>query len=257
MSGEHIYDEDNQYAGSDANRLADMQKMLDDPGIKAILCARGGYGSVRIIDQLYFNTFRKCPKWIIGFSDITVFHAHLHNMGFETMHAIMGINFFKDKDPRMAISTLRKALFNAPLAHTADAHPLNRKGEAKGQIVGGNLSILYSLMGSESQINTDGKILFIEDLDEYLYHIDRMMMNLKRGGLLNKLSGLIVGSMTDMNDNAVAFGKTAQEIISEAVQHFDYPVCFDFPGGHLDDNRALIMGAEAELVVDRKVGLIF
>ncbi|NQY66545.1 MAG: LD-carboxypeptidase [Flavobacteriales bacterium] len=255
--GKHIYDIENQMAGTDEARAEDMQTMLDDPNIRAIMCARGGYGTVRIIDKLYFSSFKKSPKWIIGFSDVTALHTSIHNRGYETIHGAMAINFYKDKDPRMAISTLRKALFNAPLAHTADAHPMNRKGKAKGQVVGGNLSIIYSMMGSESQMRTDGKILFLEDLDEYMYHIDRMIMNLKRSGMLNKISGLVVGGMTDMNDNAIAFGRNVQEIILDAVKNYDYPVCFDFPAGHIDDNRALIMGAEAELIVDDKVELIF
>ncbi len=255
--GKHIYDIENQMAGTDEARAADMQEMLDDPSIKAIMCARGGYGTVRIVDKLYFNTFIKSPKWVIGFSDITVLHLSFHNMGYQTIHALMGINFFKDEDPRMAISTLRKALFNAPLVHTIPAHPLNKKGTAKGMVIGGNLSIIYSMMGSDSQVRTDGNILFLEDLDEYMYHIDRMMMNLKRAKMFDKIAGLVIGGMTDMNDNAVAFGKNAHEIILDAVKNYDFPVCFDFPAGHIDDNRALIMGAPAELVVGDDVTLSF
>lgn len=250
--GTHLFNEDNQYAGTDRERTEDLQSMLDDNSIRAILCARGGYGTVRIIDEIDFSNFRNNPKWIIGYSDVTVLHSHIHTcLGIETMHAAMPLDFIGKETE--ATYSLRKALFGESLDYTVSGHPLNRLGECSAQIVGGNLSILYSLRGTVSDVDTDGKILFIEDLDEYLYHIDRMMMNLKRGGKLKSLKGLVVGGMTDMHDNTIPFGKTAQEIIMDAVKEYDYPICFDFPAGHLKgENRAIILGGEVRLSVSTK-----
>lgn len=257
--GKTIDAEENQFAGSDDLRTADFQTMLDDPNIKAIWCARGGYGTVRIIDKLDFSNFKKSPKWIIGYSDVTVLHSQIHNLGVESVHAQMPLEIEK-KTKETAVS-IQKALFGQGYSITytiQNAQNFNRQGLIKGHIIGGNLSILYSLCGSNSALKTDGKILFIEDLDEYLYHIDRMMMNLKRNGMLENLSGLIVGGMTKMNDNAISFGKTAQEIIFDAVKEYNYPVCFDFPAGHITDNRALILGREVKLEVrENKVVLDF
>jgi muramoyltetrapeptide carboxypeptidase len=258
MEGAYLYESYNQFAGSDEQRLADMQKMLDDDSIRAIVCARGGYGTVRIIDRLDFSRFVQKPKWIVGFSDVTVLHSHIHrHFKIETLHAIMPVNF-KDKcDDNPSLNSLKKALFGKELTYRYPSEPIFRKGTGKGQLVGGNLSILYSLTHTNSDINTNGKILFIEDLDEYLYHIDRMMMNLRRSGKLDGLAGLIVGAMTKMHDNEVPFDKTANEIIAEAVEDSPYPVCYNFPAGHLDDNRALILGRDVELVVAENVLLKF
>ncbi|MGB5941605.1 MAG: LD-carboxypeptidase [Leeuwenhoekiella sp.] len=242
---------EHQMAGTDAQRAEDFQAMLDDPEIKAIWCAKGGYGTVRIIDQLDFSKFLQNPKWIIGYSDVTVMHNHVHNLGIATLHAQMAVGF--EKVSASAKESLKKALFGESLNHTIPTCNLNRLGTAEGILVGGNLSILYSLCGSASALNTAGKILFIEDLDEYLYHIDRMMMNLKRNGMLQNLAGLIVGGMTQMNDNAVPFGKTTEEIILNAVQEYDYPVCFDFPAGHVVDNRTLILGRKAQLQITSEI----
>ncbi|WGK66311.1 LD-carboxypeptidase [Flavobacteriaceae bacterium YJPT1-3] len=239
---------DDQYAGTDAERLADLQAMLDNPEIRAIWCAKGGYGTVRIVDGLDFYKFIKAPKWIVGFSDVTVLHSHLHKIGFKTLHATMPLSL--EDNSAFAKASLKQALFGEALKYTIDGAPLNRAGTGQGQLVGGNISILYSLCGSPSAIDTREKILFLEDLDEYLYHVDRMMLNLKRNGMLNQLKGLIVGGLTKMHDNSVPFGKTAAEIIAEAASGCDYPVCFDFPAGHIDDNRALILGAEVQLTVD-------
>ncbi len=250
---ENLFKSNNQFAGTDEERISDFQQMLDDPTVKAIIAARGGYGSVRIIDKLDFSKFIKNPKWIIGFSDITVFHSHFHtNFGIETLHALMPINFIDDEKSNVSAESLRKALFGEKISYSLNSSKYNRKGVATGVLCGGNLSMLYSLNGSQSEINTEGKILFIEDVDEYLYHIDRMMINLKRSGKLNKLAGLIVGSMNDMNDNKIAFGKTVNEIISDVVAEYNYPVCFDFPAGHLKENYALILGREATLEVGEK-----
>jgi len=256
--GRYLLREDNQFAGNDQERAEDLQWALDDENIKAIICARGGYGTVRIIDKIDLTKFSEKPKWIIGYSDVTVLHSHIHNLlGVETLHATMPINFPTDGMENEALISLKKALNNENIQYTFDCHPLNRKGNAEGILVGGNLSILYSLIGTDSDIDTDGKILFIEDLDEYLYHIDRMMMNLKRSGKLANLAGLVVGGMSDMKDNTVAFGKTAEEIISEAVADYSYPVCFQFPSGHQQDNRTLILGRKAILNVGEAVELQF
>jgi muramoyltetrapeptide carboxypeptidase len=236
-----------QYSGSDSMRRDDLQHMLNDTSIKAIWCAKGGYGTVRIIDALDFYKFIKYPKWIVGYSDVTVLHSHLNTMGFETLHGAMAKGI--ENTTAFAKKSLQDALFGKSLKYHLNTHPLNRMGTATGEKTGGNLSILYSLCGSNSAVNTEGKILFIEDLDEYLYHIDRMMMNLKRNGLLKNLSGLVVGGLTKMRDNGVRFGKNAKEIVFEAVQEYDFPVFFDFPAGHLDDNRALILGRKVALDV--------
>lgn len=256
--GPNVFFEDNQFAGSDDQRLSDFQDALDDNSVKAILCARGGYGSVRIIDSLNFDKFLLNPKWIIGYSDITVFHSHIHsNFNIETMHATMPINFPKIDNENNALITLKKALLGEKIIYTCISHSLNKKGSAEGLLVGGNLSIIYSLLGSNSDIDTENKILFIEDIDEYLYHIERMMISLKRCGKLEKLSGLIVGGMTDMKDNEIPFGKTAEEIISDIVSDYNYPVCFNFPAGHVDDNRALILGRNCKLRVFEDVNVEF
>lgn len=252
--GNNLFKEYNQFAGTDEQRAEDLQSMLDNENIKAILCARGGYGTVRIIDKIDFRNFIKKPKWITGYSDATVFHSHIHtNYGIETIHAIMPFNSEQWTEPKgQSAETLRKALFGEKLTYNIQVSPLSRNGKARGILTGGNLSILYSLCDSESDIDTKGKIMFIEDLDEYLYHIDRMMMNMKRTGKLSNLAGLIVGGMSEMKDNSVAYGKTAEEIILEHVEEYNYPVCFGFPAGHIKDNFALILGREIKFEVRGK-----
>lgn len=254
--GKHVYSESNQFAGTDEERASDMQQMLDDSEVKAIIAARGGYGSVRIIDKLNFSRFDRSPKWIAGFSDITVFHSHIQtHLGIETLHCTMPFNFSKDAE---STELLKKALLGELNKYTIEAHPLNRKGKGAGILCGGNLSVLYSLAATFSDIDTEDKILFLEDVDEYLYHIDRMMMQLKRAGKLSHLSGLIVGGFSEVKDNAVPFGKTVEQIILDAVQEFDYPVCFGFPAGHGLKNFPLYLGRKVELIVDeKKVSLSF
>lgn len=257
--GKNIYNQQNQFAGSDEQRLADFQNALDDKNIKAILFARGGYGTVRIIDAANWSKFKQNPKWLIGFSDITVIHSHvLQNCGAETLHAPMAFNFKKASTD--SIDALKKILFGENISYTIPENILsdmNRHGSAKGILTGGNLSILYAMNGTPSDIDYSGKILFIEDIDEYLYHIDRMMLTLKRAGKLKSLAGLIVGGITDMKDNTVPFGKSAEEIILEAVAEYSYPVCFGFPAGHIRDNRPLIFGSEVELNVTEEIILNF
>lgn len=251
IPGKNLYSAENQFAGSDELRRADFQQMLDDPGIRAIVCARGGYGTVRIIDKLDFSGFLRHPKWIVGYSDITVLHSHIHrHYGIETLHATMPLNFPADGSADDAVKRLLETLSGASSAYRLKPAPLSVRGSARGVVVGGNLSILYSLSGTGSDIDTRDKILFIEDLDEYLYHIDRMMMNLKRSGKLEGLAGLVVGGMTDMHDNTVPYGKSAEEIILEAIAGYKYPVLFGFPAGHIKENMPLIMGREAILEVN-------
>jgi muramoyltetrapeptide carboxypeptidase len=254
VPGKNVFQSQDQFAGTDRERAEDLQTMLNDPSIKAIIGARGGYGTLRIIDRLNFDELKKHPKWVVGFSDITVLHAHIHNLGIETLHAKMLINFTKDE---ASSETLKRALFGALHQHVTPPHVLNRKGTAEGELVGGNLSLLYAIAGSVSDLDTRGKILFIEDLDEYLYHVDRMMMNLKRSGKLDALAGLVVGSMSDMKDNKIPFGKNAEEIILDAVKEFNYPVCFQFPAGHVDTNLALYLGRKVRLEVSTAVKLLF
>ncbi|OWY20189.1 LD-carboxypeptidase [Sphingobacteriales bacterium UPWRP_1] len=246
--GKTLQLEHHQFAGTEAQRLSDLQQALDDAHVKAIFCARGGYGTAQIIDELDFTNFIRNPKWIVGYSDITVLHSHLHTrLKTATLHATMPINFAGNTP--QALQTLQQALFEKPPRYTFVPHELNRPGIAKGQLVGGNLSLLYALIGTPSDINTSGKILFIEDLDEYLYHIDRMMNALLRSGKLHRLAGLVVGAMTDMKDNTVPFGEDACQIIARYVRPFGFPVAFGFPAGHIPDNRALILGKRAHLEV--------
>lgn len=255
VPGKNLFSENHQYAGSDRERLQDFQAALDNKNIKAILFARGGYGTVRIIDKIDFSGFIKNPKWLAGFSDVTVIHTHVHNLNVETLHAPMAINF-----SGMSAEVLT-ALDNILCGHffevTTGSTIYNRNGKASGRLIGGNLSLLHTLNHTASDISFDNKILFIEDLDEYLYHIDRMMMNLKRTGKLKSLAGLIVGGMTEMKDNIIPFGKKAEEIIRDAVEEFDYPVCFNFPSGHIKENYPLIFGRQVHLTVDEKVALQF
>lgn len=237
-----------QLGGTDLERASDFQDQLNDDAVRAIWCVRGGYGTIRIIDQVDFSGFQSCPKWVMGFSDVTVLHSHIHNLGIATLHSIMP--FSLPKADQAAIDSLQDALFGHKLHYQILSSTYNKFGTVTGQLVGGNLSILYSLLGSPSSITTHNKILYIEDLDEYLYHIDRMMMNLKRNGYFNKVKGIIVGGMTDMHDNSIPFGMDAKQIILDVTREFDIPICFDFPAGHIPDNRALILGGQVQLDIN-------
>lgn len=248
--GKTIGLEEHQLAGADWQRATDLQKMMDDPSIKAIWGGKGGYGTVRIIDRLDFRAFAKKPKWIIGFSDMTVLHSHLNNMNIETIHGIMALS--AKNASAYAKESLRKALFGEELSYKMPPHAFNKAGNAKGELVGGNLSVLYSILGSKSAIDYKGKILFIEDLDEYLYHIDRMMMNLKRNGYFDGVQAVIVGGMTEMRDNTIPWGKDALSIIRDVLKDYDFPVIYNFPAGHIADNRAMIFGKTIRLNVDEK-----
>jgi muramoyltetrapeptide carboxypeptidase len=245
-----------QLGGTDLERAADFQKMMDDENIKAIWCARGGYGTVRMVDLLDFTKFKKNPKWIMGFSDVTVLHSQANTERVASLHCIMPFTVPKASDE--VKETLRKALFGEQIEYVISSKPYDIQGKASGELVGGNLSILYSLLGSKSSLDTKNKILFIEDLDEYLYHIDRMMQNIKRNGYFENVKGLVVGGMTDMHDNEIPFGQNAVQIITAIAKEYNIPVCFDFPAGHVKDNRALQLGKKVDFEVNEKeVKLIF
>jgi muramoyltetrapeptide carboxypeptidase len=228
-----------------------MQRFLDDTNIKAIFAARGGYGTIRIIDRVDFSNFRNHPKWIIGFSDITVLHSHIQALyKTESIHGQMPLTI--PDGSSVSLETLRKALFNEPIEYTYTSESKNKSGEANGILIGGNLTLMVMMAGSVSEQDYSGKILFLEDVGEYLYSLDRMMWNLKRSGKLADLKGLVVGSFTEMKDNDIPFGQTAEQIIREHVKEFDFPVCFNFPAGHITDNRALIFGRKVNMLVEEQ-----
>lgn len=247
---EGLFESEHQFAGSDRHRTALFQSLIDDPEIKAVFCVRGGYGTVRMVDGLCWERFVQHPKWIVGYSDVTVLHSHIHQLfGVPTLHATMPVNIPEHPMNEPAVDSMRAWLFDEEMKILSSSTHY-RAGSADAEVVGGNLSILYSLNGTDSDLSTDGKILFIEDLDEYLYHIDRMMQNLKRSGKLSHLKGLIVGAMSDMHDNATPFGKTAEEIVWEAVEEYGYPVAMEAPFGHIGmANRALPLGVRLHFEV--------
>lgn len=248
VTGRNLYNQDHQFAGSDAERLADLNSAIRNPNCRAILCARGGYGTARIIDGIDLVSLKSDPKWIAGYSDITALHNHVYTqIGLESIHSTMPVDFRKTESE--SIDSLVAALSGKEVNYNFPTHQLNRSGEAEGEMIGGNLSVIYSLLGSVSSLETEGKILFLEDLDEYLYHIDRMMLALDRSGKLKNLAALIIGGMSAMNDNTVPFGKTAEEIISERVANYNFPVAFGFPAGHQPDNHAWIHGKKRRLIV--------
>jgi len=238
-----------RFAGTDEQRLLDLQHALDDPSIHAVLCSRGGYGLIRIVDKLNFNAFVRHPKWLIGFSDITILHAAAIHKGIQSIHSIMARGMTENDPQADPVAILREMLFGkTPDSYILSPNALNRFGESSGTLVGGNLSVLYGLRGTGFDIRPEGKILFIEDLSEELYHIDRMMQNFKLGGVLSRLSGLLVGRFTDIEEDA-SFGKTLEEIIWSAVEEYDYPVAFNFPVGHVDYNVPVIHGAKVKMTV--------
>jgi muramoyltetrapeptide carboxypeptidase len=250
--GKSIGNQFHYFSGTDDERLQDFQRMLDDDEVKAVLCARGGYGLSRIIDRIDFSKFKKQPKWIIGFSDVTILHAHIYrNYYIATLHAPMANAFNDGGFQNEYVQSLKNALEGKKIKYQVPVHEYNRKGEGVGELVGGNLALLAHIVGSDSDLKTRGRILFIEDVGEYLYNIDRMMYQLMRSGKLDKLAGLIVGGFTDMKDTERPFGQTAYEIIREAVKEYDYPVCFGFPVSHEKENYALKMGVGYKLKVGK------
>lgn len=246
------------FAGTDEQRISDFQEALDNDEIKAIWCARGGYGAVKLLDNLKWNKFLTNPKWIIGYSDITAIHNHVNNFEIQTIHAITTKKLNTEYNEETFL-TLEKALLGQELNYEIPAHPFNQKGKVKGKLVGGNLSIIYSLVGSNSFINGENSILFIEDWNENWYHVDRMMTNLKRSGLLARIKGLVVGSFTKMDVEAENpefhsdFDPTTYEVIQKIMNEFEIPIAYQFPAGHIGDNRALIFGREVSLEVNENL----
>jgi muramoyltetrapeptide carboxypeptidase len=246
----------NYFSATDEERLDDLQEMIDDKSVKAILCARGGYGTGRIIDDINFKKFIKNPKWIIGFSDITVLHSHLYsNYKIASLHAPMAAAFNDEEYKNEYVQSLYHALVGTEANYKCESHQFNKKGNAEGRLIGGNLSLLAHLVGTTSDIKTKNKILFIEDIGEYIYNVDRMMYQLKRSGKLKKLSALIVGRFSEMKDTDRPFGQSAEEVIRDIVKDYDYPVCFNFPVSHDKENYALKVGVNYSLTVDQIVTL--
>ena len=251
--GKNIFKQGYHFAGSDDERCEDFQKALDNPNIKAIWSARGGYGSVRILDKLDFTKFKEKPKWIIGYSDITAFHNHIHNLGVETIHGMMATSLEeKPEEIVETISSFKKVLFGEDISYAIASSKHNRKGKVVGQIIGGNLAILTSMLGSESQLNTEDKILFIEEIGEYKYSIDRMLQSLKRAGYFKNVKAVIVGDMSLIKKNSTKWGSSINQLILDVLPK-NIPVLFNFPAGHEADNRALIFGRNIELKVERSV----
>lgn len=248
--GKSIGAEEHQFAGSDDIRRDNLQEFINDSEIDAILCARGGYGTMRIIDEIDFSKFVQNPKWICGFSDVTVLHEHLQSLGIASLHSAMP-SLFPSVMDHPTLHSIERALKGEALEYTwkSSAHNLHTQN-IKAELVGGNLSLVYALQGSASDINTDGKILFLEDLDEYYYHVDRMMCSLDRSGKLKNLKGLLIGGMTDMKDNSIPFGMQTEEIILHYAKKYNYPVFFDFPCGHIEHNYAVKLGVEASVEVE-------
>lgn len=241
----------NYFSGTDEERLEDLQQMLDDDSVKAVLCARGGYGLTRIIDKISFKQFRKHPKWLIGYSDVTVLHAHVYRQyRIASLHSPMAGAFNHGVYNNEYLQSVHDALVGKRMKYAAAPHDFNRPGRAKGTLVGGNLALLAHVTGTPSDVKTKNKILFLEDVGEYVYNVDRMMHQLKRSGKLDDLAGLIIGSFTEMKDTAVPFGKNVYEVIYDAVKEYDYPVCFGFPVGHVSENYALKIGVKHSLRID-------
>ena len=251
--GKHVFSEADHFAGTDDERCEDLQNALDNPKISAIWCARGGYGTVRILDKLDYSKFKQNPKWLIGYSDITALHNQIHNEGVESLHAIMCVSLPKDESEiEASISTLKNTLFGNPLSYTLKGSSYNKTGTTSGQLVGGNLTMLQTMLGSKTSIDTFGKILFIEEIGEYKYHIDRMLQSLKRAGYFDNCKGVIVGDMTKLRTNTTLWGTSVEQLILDALADYDFPIAFNMPAGHEKDNRALILGRTVQLTVDYK-----
>lgn len=251
----HTLGEYNYFSGTDTDRKADFQLAINHQEAKAILCARGGYGCVRIVDELNWGNFERYPKWLIGFSDITVMHHRVQRLSIMSMHATMPLNF--ETNSTGALETFRAALFGESFSIETPASSFNKIGTACGRLVGGNLSIIYSLLGTADAYDFKNAVLFIEDLSEQLYHIDRMLFALKQAGVFDEIKGLVIGGMTDLKDTNPSFGITYEDSILEKVKDKNIPICFNFPTGHIEDNRAMIIGAMVELKVSEQGGKLY
>lgn len=250
--GNHVFKKNNHFAGTDEERCEDFQQALDDPGISAIWSARGGYGTVRILDKLDYTQFKQHPKWILGYSDITALHNQVHNLGFQSLHTLMCVSLTKDlSEIQPTIDTFKAALFGKPTNYELKGSSFNREGSATGPLVGGNLTMLHTMLGSETSIDPSGKILFIEEIGEYKYHIDRMLQSLKRAGYFENLKGLVVGDMSKMRKNTTLWGTSVEQLVLDALSEYDFPIAFNMPAGHEPDNRALILGKRIELNVSK------
>lgn len=249
--GKNCLNQHHYFAGTDEERLSDFQEVLDNPEIKAIICARGGYGCVRIVDEIQWASLLNHPKWIVGFSDVTVFHIRINILGLPSIHGTMPLNFKENSNE--ALTTLLQHLEGNHQPISIPSHLMNIQGTAEGTLIGGNLSILYSLLGTDDEVNFQDTILFIEDLAEQLYHLDRILFAFKKAGVLSQIKGLIVGGMTDMKDTAIPFGKSLEEIIIEHIKPYNIPLVFGFPAGHINDNRALVFGKKIKLEVSEEV----
>ncbi len=256
--GKHVFSKANHFAGTDAERCEDLQKAMDDPTISAIWCARGGYGTVRILDKLDYTKLKENPKWIIGYSDITALHNQLHNQGFESLHALMCVSLTQDiTEVQESVDTFKAALFGNPSNYDLEGSKYNREGEAKGQLIGGNLTMLHTMLGSDTSLDTSGKILFIEEIGEYKYHIDRMLQSMKRAGYFENLKGLVVGDMSKLRKNTTLWGTSVEQLILDVLKEYDFPIAFNMPAGHEKDNRALVLGREVELKVGKEKSSLF
>ncbi|MFT5761051.1 MAG: muramoyltetrapeptide carboxypeptidase [Polaribacter sp.] len=251
--GKHLFDTAGHFSATDEERAEDFQKAMDNPNIKAIWSGRGGYGTVRILDRLDFTAFIKSPKWVIGYSDITALHSHLNTMGYETIHGMMGTSLGDDAEKIVeTLKSFKKSIFGEKLSYSLVSVIENRKGTAKGQLIGGNISLLASMLGSESQMNADGRILFIEEVGEYKYSMDRMLQSLKRAGFFDNCKGIIVGDISNIKTNTVDWGSSMEQLILDVVAEYDFPVLFNFPAGHEPDNRSIIFGRMIEMSVTKE-----
>ena len=248
--GNHVFSQADHFAGTDDERCEDFQNALDNPTISAIWCARGGYGTVRILDKLDYTAFKKNPKWLIGYSDITALHNQVHNEGFQSLHALMCVSLTKDlKEISESINTFKSALFGKPSNYILEGSKHNKEGEVTGQLVGGNLTMLHTMLGSKESIDTSGKILFIEEIGEYKYHIDRMLQSMRRAGYFDNCKGLVVGDISKMRKNTTLWGTSVEQLILDALKDYDFPIAFNLPAGHEKDNRALVLGRTIVLKV--------
>ena len=251
--GKHLFDTAGHFSATDEERAEDFQKAMDNPNIKAIWAGRGGYGTVRILDRLDYTKFIESPKWVIGYSDITALHSHLNTLGYETIHGMMGTSIGDDAEKIVeTLKTFKKSIFGERLSYSLVSVEENRSGKGTGKLIGGNISLLASMLGSKSQMNADGKILFIEEVGEYKYSMDRMLQSLKRAGFFENCKGIIVGDISKIKTNSLKWGSSMEQLILDVVAEYDFPVLFKFPAGHEPDNRSLIFGRTIEMNVTKE-----